>query len=255
MRDIVKQRIERDYEIVSSLDATVDDMKSITCKFFRKGKHPDCYGCDQNEDKVKACNTTYISRIMERPMTEWDASFSEIKPAEELKSIQEANLGLNCNDCYIGEKCPLYKAASACSIEWNVPQDLINNTNSLMDYLIGIQMKRVQRALVHEEMDGGVPDQNLSAEMDRLQEMIQAKADLNTVKITQKTTMNIPGQAVKEGGGTESILSKIFGKTSTPKLDQPAQAQLPESTPRVEDLKEGDVTIITPPKNEAKRRK
>ena len=75
-----------------------------------------------------------------------------------------------------------------------------------MDFLINVQYERVKRTSVFEKIDGGVPDANLSSEMDRLTDFINTKDAMGREKLS--INLEASGPSHSSGGG---ILSKIFG--------------------------------------------
>jgi hypothetical protein len=200
-------------------DNDVENIRLHVCAFYgdkccSNSSDPE-KSCTKDEC-VLECKNTYLSKIFSRPMEKWSPEF-ELPLVREKKKLQDVvEIGLHCDSCYMLDKCPAYIANSMCGIEWS-DEAHTTDPKELIDLLIKIQIKRVSRASTFEEMDGGVPDANLSTEMDRLQGMIQAKNDLNTTKFSLNMSAQTNG---KEGGG---ILAQLFGGMNK-------EPQLPETT-------------------------
>lgn len=210
----------------------LDIVKGIVCDFFRGGSCPECRGCTQPEDKVMECRDAYIAKIEARPMEKWTEEFSKLK-VRERKPIKEIiDLGLQCDSCYLSDVCPMFEVAALCAIDWEEEGDL--TPKQVLDKLIQIQFKRVNRAAKIEEIDGGVPDATLSGEMDRLTGFVERRTDLDADKIVMslsaKSGSGGDGNAQKQGGG---LLAKLLGGAAPAALPE-AQSPVTIDVPAVE---------------------
>lgn len=183
-----------------------DELKECLCSFFEKGGCPDCRVCMKTESDLDECRDYYLERIVMRPMDIWSEEFDVLKvmSRETVKAEDIVGIGISCDSCYMYDKCPMYKKGYACGIEWsaNKPQ----TATEFMDFLIDTQFDRVKRASVFEKVDGGVPDANLSGEMDRLHGFVASKIDMGRDRLS--ISVEAKGGATSGGGG---ILAKLFG--------------------------------------------
>lgn len=234
LRESVRKRIE----LMKSTEE-VEVLREAVCPFFELGGHPDCSVCLKAEEDVRACRDEYLEKIVLHPMDLWSEEFDVVSykkrdatPAEDLVGI-----GVNCNFCYMADKCPVYKRDHVCGIQWDKQRP--DSAKEFMDFLINTQFERVKRAAVFEKIDGGVPDANLSGEMDRLRDYVIGKSDLDTDRLS--INVEAKGSSAGAGGG---ILAQIFGKPAAPALpvdEQPAlEAPVVEAQPVKIRRKHGD---------------
>lgn len=201
--------LEGMYTIAIKHDTTIDELKNKICPFYQKGSHPSCRGCEQDDLTVRQCANDFSELIVHRPMMQWRAEFGLIRRAENMVSIKDVpGLGMRCDDCFIAEKCAMRLPASECRIDWDIPEDVVESPKSILQELLKIQLKRIQRASRFEEIEGGVPDQTLSAEMDRLAALTTQYNEVDAIKFKRTDEVSIPRGATSGGGG---ILEKIFG--------------------------------------------
>lgn len=214
---------------ISRTEDAVDDAKSIVCPFYRKGKNTGCQFCSQPDDLVLECKETYVSRIHVRPMEVWSPAFDEFE-VREKKKISATLSTLKCDTCYLKDNCLEYKAMSTCAIDWADGVD-VTDPKQLIDSVIKLQHERIQVSRAAELNDGGIPDQNLSSEMDRMSGLISMKNDM----MMDKFSLKIEGQS-QNGGDKKGILSQLFGN-----MGQPQQTQLPV----IEDAQTIEIIPIT----------
>ena len=185
---------------------TPEDLKKCLCPFFEKGACPDCVGCRKTEADLDECKEFYMSHIFMHPKDLWDEEFETmvVQTRDQVSLDDVVGIGSNCDNCYMYDKCPMYKKGFACAIKWdsNKPK----NSNEFMDFLIGMQYERVRRAAVFEKIDGGVPDAGLSGEMDRLSDYLNMKDNMGRDRLS--INVEASGAAQPSGGG---ILAKLFG--------------------------------------------
>lgn len=129
---------------------------------------------------------------------------------------------LACDTCYAAQKCPEYKAGFACAynkifdkFDTRDMGDIIQAMQGIVDFSLG----RLQRTMMFEMLEGGLPDPNVSAMMDQsmrylgqLKSMYESGSTevLRQTKIlrsdgTQEMTTQVTNP--QRGG----ILEKIFG--------------------------------------------
>lgn len=184
-----------------------DKLKETLCPFYKKGEYSGCAGCPQTEDELGDCRAHFLEHIVDHPdAVVWTPEFDlpVIRKREYRSNTDElVGIGLVCARCYVADKCPLKRDGFECGIDWgdNRPTQI----DDFFDFLVKIQFERVKRASAFERMDGGVPDANLSSEMDRLQGMLLNKGNLGRSSFE----MSIKGSMPSSGDG--GILSKLFG--------------------------------------------
>lgn len=199
----LSESIKKRIELIKEAGEDYDALKKHLCPFFEKGGHPDCAACHKTEANIDECRDYYLSRIHLFPMDVWEEKFdSFVVQAREKVAIENiTGIGINCDSCYMADKCPLFKRGYACAIDWGTNKP--KNATEFMDFLINVQYERVRRASVFEKIDGGVPDANLSNEMDRLSGYIASKDSLGQDRLS----INVEAKG-KSGGG---ILASLFG--------------------------------------------
>jgi len=183
----------------------VEALKKVTCRFFINGEYKKCTLCAQPAETVIECAGKYDEHQQKRPSLAWSKNLRTPKPRVKVKT-QSLNIGLKCDSCYLNASCPSFEEDSECSIDWTPDMDIMNN-ESMIDYVIKIQSQRVNRANAIEQNDGGVPDVILSNEIDRLNNLINSKRNLNTSRFS----MNIESSSGNATSGGGSILASIFG--------------------------------------------
>lgn len=234
MKDSVEKRMRaiRDSE-------TPEELKKHLCPFFEKGGNPDCYTCRRTEADLDECRTYYLERIGTFPMEVWSEEFDgvSISTRETVQLKDVIGIGINCDSCYMSDKCPLFKRGFVCAIDWG--SDRPKTPVEFMDFLVNTQFERVKRTSVFEKIDGGVPDMNLSTEIDRLADLIARRDDMGRDKLSINLEASGPSRA---GGG---ILSKLFGGGDTPRVEAPAPPkELPVSTVEYIDVEEEKPTTV-----------
>lgn len=221
-------------------------LKKHLCPFFEKGGNPDCMTCRRTESDLEECRDYYLGRIALIPLDVWDESFDKfIAQNRELVEMSEVvGIGINCDSCYMADKCPLYKRGFVCGINWgdNKP----TTPAEYMDFLLNTQFERVRRASVFEKIDGGVPDANLSAEMDRLTDFLNIKDNMGRDRLS----INVEASGASQPGGG-GILAKLFGGggSSQPAIESKPTIMLPaEEAEYVEEVKEPEKVKVKIPR-------
>lgn len=109
---------------------------------------------------------------------------------------------LRCSTCYLRSKCPKRDDASDyCPIkkespeyDMSTPQGLLNFVQSLLE----IQKDRIYRLTAFEQIEGGLPDPNVSEEIknfmeivERLKKIVDSKDDFLVIKAKGKSAANL----------------------------------------------------------------
>lgn len=226
MKDSIEERVKLVKEAEDS-----ETLKKHLCPFFEKGGHTDCIACRKTESDLEACRDYYLERIAMFPMDIWSESFDKVvfqdRDSVDIETV--VGIGINCDSCYMSDKCPMFRRGYVCGIKWDTNKP--NNPTEFMDFLISTQYERVRRAAVFEKIDGGVPDANLSTEMDRLSDYINTKDNMGRDRLS--INVEASGAARPEGG----ILAKLFG--GPPKLESaPVVKEIPQEVIEVTPIEE-----------------
>lgn len=218
----MKESIEKRIEQIKAAEEP-EGLKKCLCPFFDKGGYPDCLTCRKTEADLDECRDYYLERIPIVPLDLWSEEFDKfiVRERETLDLDEVVGIGINCDSCYMYDKCPLYKKGYACGIKWDTKKP--KNPTEFMDFLIGTQYERVKRAAVFEKIDGGVPDAGLSGEMDRLHDLVASKIEMGRERLS--INVEATGAAKPEGGG---ILAKLFGG-GNPALPEKKVIEIPET--------------------------
>ena len=204
--EVLVDVIRHNLEVINEDPFNYEETKKVICPFYKGGNNVACIGCKQAESILQECVEDYKDKILSRPMKVWGPEFDLIEIRDKV-SIETVSVGLACDRCYLSEVCPLFKKRSLCAIDWSVPNLNINESKSVIEYLISIQTERIEKARKIELIDGGVPDLTLSGEMDRLAALLAQKADLNSSKFKLSMEVEDRGDRKQSGG----ILAQIFG--------------------------------------------
>lgn len=214
------------------------DLRECVCPFFEKGGYPFCITCARAEADVNECKDFYLRHITTHPMDTWDATFdsADVLPRDKVNIDEVSGIGINCDTCYMYDKCPLYRVGHACAIKWD--SDKPKTPSEIMDFIIDTQYERVRRATVFEKLDGGVPDAGLSGEMDRLTNYINIKNNMGRDRLS--ISVEASGVGASSGGG---ILSRIFGGSK----------EIPEKSDMVKTIDVKDFEELKPVPAEVKQ--
>lgn len=212
MKDSIEKRI-----IAIKEAEDCDVLRKHVCPFYERGGHPDCVSCRKTDADVEECRDYYLERIAIVPIDIWDESFDKFIAIDRDKTNLDevVGIGINCDSCYMSDKCPLFKRGYVCGIKWDTNKP--STPGEFIDFLINTQFERVKRASVFEKIDGGVPDAGLSGEMDRLTDYLSIKDNMGRDRLS--INVEASGAARPAGGG---ILAKLFGgATEEPKTVLP----------------------------------
>lgn len=132
---------------------------------------------------------------------------------------------LTCDVCYKGQDCPYYKEGYVCALDKEFKKFDCRDIVDVQDAMYGMlntSLERMQRAMMFEQLDGGVPDpvvtdlieRNMKY-MNRLQDMAsygrQIHVERKVVTEEGKTETTETIRANPQQGG---LLSQIFGGMS-----------------------------------------
>jgi hypothetical protein len=216
MKESVKSRIQ----IIKMAEESTT-LKKHLCPFFITGEYPECITCKQSDSDLEECKEYYLSRIVGNPMDIWDETFEQliVKERPKIPMREVVGIGVNCDSCYMYDKCPSFKSGFVCGIEWGgqTPE----TPDDFYTFLVEVQYERVKRASVYEKIDGGVPDANLSGELDRLSNLVMSKVNAGREHFSLKIDASSPA-----GGSGGGILAKLFAPT--PPKEEP-QKQIEEA--------------------------
>lgn len=212
MKESVAKRIE-----AVKLAETPEDLRKHLCPFFEKGGYSECMTCRKTEADVEECRDYYLDRIVLIPLDLWTEEFDKfiVKERDTIPVEEVVGIGINCDSCYMYDKCPLYKKGYACGIKWDTNKP--TTPAEFVDFMLNTQYERVRRSAVFEKIDGGVPDAGLSGELDRLHGLVAFKTDMSRERLS--LSVEASGPALPQGGG---ILAKLFGgggATAEPKTE------------------------------------
>lgn len=246
----MKESIEKRLSLIKTAE-TPEDLKKCLCPFFEKGGYTGCPTCRKTEADLEECRDYYLERIVSAPMDLWSEDFDKLLAmGREQVDIEEVTgIGVNCNNCYMYDKCPLYKKGYICGIKWdsNKPK----TPTEFMDFLINTQYERVRRSAVFEKIDGGVPDAGLSSEMDRLHNLVASKTEMGRDRLSINVEASSPSAST--GGG---ILAKLFGGGSPAALPEKKPVEIPATPLSMEGAVEiKDAVEIQPVKTPRQRKK
>jgi len=108
-----------------------------------------------------------------------------------------------CDSCSLAVVCPLFEPGADC--RYSIPVEIRNRDQLLgvLHSLLEMQAQRVAFGFMSEQLQGGYPDANLSAELDRMMRMTQSVKDIQDNRDFLKVTV--------EGRAQAGVLSRLFG--------------------------------------------
>jgi hypothetical protein len=191
----------------------VEDLRNVVCPFYKNGRAVKCIGCKKEDDIVEGCKEELIAGLLRRPTYGLSGAFYDtafdlpivLPRVAKVSVLDTVAMGLICNTCHVSDNCPLYVENHECGIDWKEGVDT-TDTKAVLGHMIDLQMQRVTRARNMELIDGGMPDQTTSGEMDRLTGLIGMKDNLDADRFSVR--IDASSKSGSEGGG---ILAKLFG--------------------------------------------
>lgn len=108
-----------------------------------------------------------------------------------------------CDSCSLAAVCPLFEHNAEC--RYKIPVEIRNRDQLLgiLHSLLEMQGQRVAFGFFGEQLQGGYPDANLSAELDRFMRMTQSVKEIQDNRDFLKVTV--------EGRTQAGVLSRLFG--------------------------------------------
>jgi hypothetical protein len=116
-----------------------------------------------------------------------------------------------CDSCSLAVVCPLHQAGAFC--RYKIPVEIRNRDQLLgiLYSLLEMQGQRVAFSFFSEQLQGGYPDANLSAELDRFMSMTAKVKDIQDNRDFLKVTV--------EGRAQAGVLSRLFGAERVGRVD------------------------------------
>lgn len=116
---------------------------------------------------------------------------SEIISVEEFDKVFGSSL--HCDNCLVNSRCPKFVSQSTCAFDFNI-NNRVTTPLDTIEYLIQCQAKRVQKAMLMENLQGGAPNKIYTSEVNFLAQLNQMRADLifkaklaGGAKLTERT--------------------------------------------------------------------
>lgn len=108
-----------------------------------------------------------------------------------------------CNHCYLASRCPQFQENSECAFSLPIEIRTKDQLNAAMRALVEMQVGRVMFARFAEELEGQGLDNSLSAEMDRVFDMVERMKNIVDTRDTLRFEV--------EARGSSGVLSRLFG--------------------------------------------
>lgn len=134
---------------------------------------------------------------------------------------------LNCDTCYKSGDCPEYKAGFICAYDKMLNRFDTRNYDDIVDAMTSIvnaNLSRMQKAMLFETMDGGMPTAEVTGLIDQNMRLLEK---MKALQDTAPKTILSQRRVIKEDGSEETvtemsvnpqeggILSKIFGASES----------------------------------------
>lgn len=138
--------------------------------------------------------------------------------------------GLLCDNCVMSMQCPKFSNGAVCAFQEDFSRVTTRNANEVVEELAKIFSVNVERARylrLWEQINGGVPDGDVTKHMTETFQMGAKLAELQKGKKSVITTAS-----------GEGVLSKFFGGIGTPRAqisEKNSEENSPEATLNVED--------------------
>jgi hypothetical protein len=112
---------------------------------------------------------------------------------------------LACDTCYKADGCPKYKPGYVCAFHKVFKQFNTRNSDDVLDAmhsLVEVNIERLQRMMMFEQMDGGFADQNVTSLIDQNMKYLNMLAEMESrgKKITAQQRI-----VIDENGKTETV--------------------------------------------------
>lgn len=108
-----------------------------------------------------------------------------------------------CDSCSLAITCPLFESGSSCKYLIPIEIRTRDQLMSILHSLLEMQSQRVAFGFFGEQLNGGYPDANLSAELDRFMRMTRDVKDIQDNRDFLKISV--------EGRAQAGVLARLFG--------------------------------------------
>ena len=135
-----------------------------------------------------------------------------VQRTERIVSLSNVSVR-QCDSCTLSGNCPAYEAGATCKLHMPVEIKSRDQLLGVLTTALEVQWQRVAFGRMAEELEGGYPNANLSAELDRLFRLITAFKDVTDNRDTLSLTVK-GGNAGAAGG----LLARLFGQQMTEPL-------------------------------------
>jgi hypothetical protein len=115
--------------------------------------------------------------------------------------------GLNlmrCDTCFARDKCPKFEPGAECAFEIPMTVTTTTQARALRKAVLAMQGQRVFQMRMFEQLEGGYADPNLSAEIGRLQKMLEADIEADRERASLEIKVTSDGQM--------GFMNRIFGQ-------------------------------------------
>lgn len=109
-----------------------------------------------------------------------------------------------CNSCYLSSRCPAFSEHSECAYKLPIEIRTKDQLQAALRALIEMQVGRVLFARFAEELEGQGLDPALSAEMDRVFNLVEKFSNISDTRDMVRLQV--------EARGNAGVLSRIFGQ-------------------------------------------
>lgn len=146
-----------------------------------------------------------IEQVVSLGTQTYDSDGESIEIAPETTSVikYNANPLRNCDSCYLASRCPSFKEHSECAFSLPIEIRTKDQLQGALRALLEMQVGRVMFARFAEELEGQGLDPALSAEMDRLFNLVEKFKDISDNREMVRLEV--------EARGSSGVLSRLFG--------------------------------------------
>lgn len=166
-----------------------------------------------------------IEQVVSMGSQTYDSEGESIEIAPETTTVirYNANPLRNCDSCYLASRCPSFREHSECAFSLPIEIRTKDQLQGAMRALIEMQVGRVMFARFAEELEGQGLDPALSAEMDRLFNLVDKFKNISDNREMVRLEV--------EARGSSGVLSRLFGSRAGESARQlPGGGMGPEAT-------------------------
>ena len=146
-------------------------------------------------DTLPATKTTYSVDKAGNEVATYEKRDTRISIAD---FIEKSGDVMVCNHCHVADKCPKFKEDNTCAFDF-APGKFLESPLATIDMLLRVQTERVQRAVLIEKMEGGMPNKVFATELKLLNDLNNTKT--NMLMLMQGKGLRITQTTVEMGGG------------------------------------------------------